>query len=98
MNYCQCNRQKHLLKTFVLIFGVGQYSGTVTRYIFSTVIGTVDIFLKIYRFWYRRYFSNRFTRYFGNFFLSKLKGAKAENFPFFSAKSIFEKYRETTLL
>ena len=82
-------------------WAVPRYKSTavlVTRYYFSTVIGTVDTFLKMYRFWYRRYFLYRFTRYFGNFFLSKLKGAKAENFPGFYGKSIFEKYRETTLL
>ena len=76
---------------------VQKYRGTVTRYFFSTVIGTVDTFQKMYRFWYRRYFLDRFTRYFGNFFLSKLRKAQSENFPGFSAKSIFEKYRETTL-
>ena len=43
-------------------------SWAVPRYFFSTVIGTVDTFKKIYRFWYRRYFLDRFTRYFGNFF------------------------------
>ena len=47
---------------------VQKYRGTVTRYFFSTVIGTVDTFEKMYRFWYRRYFLDRFTRYFDNFF------------------------------
>ena len=37
-----------------------KYRGTVTRYFFSTVIGTVDTFKKMYRFWYRRYFLDRF--------------------------------------
>ena len=41
----------------------------------------------MYRFWYRRYFLDRFTRYFGNLFLSELKKAKAENFPGFPRKA-----------
>ena len=34
--------------------------GNVTRYFFTTVIGTVDAYKKMYRFWYRRYFLDRF--------------------------------------
>ena len=47
---------------------LGSTAYTVPRYFFSTVIGTVDTFEKMYRFWYRRYFLDRFTRYFDNFF------------------------------
>ena len=40
------------------------YRGTVTRYFFSTVVGTVNTFLKMYRFWYCRYFLDGFPRLF----------------------------------
>ena len=64
-----CVEYLQTLKVYFLNFNrVGQYRGSVTRYFFSTVIGTVGTFKKMYRFWYRRYFLDRFTRYFGNFF------------------------------
>ena len=83
---------------WLLLRRVEQYRGTkIPQYFFSTVIGTVDTFKEMYCFWYRRYSLHRFTRNFGLFW-SKLEKTKAENFPGFSVKSIFEKYRETTLL
>ena len=51
-------------------------------YFFSTV----DTFLNMYRFWYRRYFLDRCTRYFGNFFLSK-REQKRKTFRVFPQKA-----------
>ena len=42
----------------------------------------------MYRFWYRRYFSDDFTPYFGNFFFNKLKREqKRKNFRYFPRKA-----------
>ena len=63
-------------------------SGAVPRYKSTgTVIGTVDTFYKMYRFWYRCYFLDDFTRHFGNFILINLREQKRKNFRYFPRKA-----------
>ena len=59
----------------------------VLQYFFSIVIGTVDTFSKMYHFWYRHYFLDDFTRYFGNFFLINLREQTRKIFRYFPPKA-----------
>ena len=62
--YLENARQKVSVNRAKVFPRGGQYRGTVTRYFFSTVVGTVSTFSKKYRFRHRRYFLARLARYF----------------------------------